>query len=709
MKRYITVGLLAALPHLATLAAPSLEAVAADSTRTDSIAKKYSLKEVVVKASRITYKPNGFTLSMVNSNLVKGNTMENVLNMLPDIRVKDESISIEGKGVSAVYINNIRISDNKVLLNLQPDMISKVEVSYMNPGSEGMGSNGGVLRIWLKKEKGFQNTILDKTTYRIVEDRPNESIADVFYGSIGKLSIYNALSYKWSKNLTQYKELRRMNEADDMAKLKENTFSRSRNLYDWLSLSYEINQKQTIGISGFLPVSNNTTGRNTHSKGGVLDRAQNYESNYDSKGNSTQAEVMAFYDWQTDDKGSRLTVQADVLKFNMNNNLYMKTLYTGDDAEENNFQRNHNNTYMASLQANYVGALKGGSYWVGGIDYSYTGYRQNFINGINQPVVEAKVNNYAPAVYASYNCSLGEKWMWFVKLRSQYNKMNIDQGNVKNTIDYWGIEPSTRFTYLWNKKKGHSIAFSYSHTVSNVPYSYVSDFRMYDGDTHYTVGNPNLKKAYNESVSLHLKLFNALSVGYSFQYDRNTIYLNTETDPDNANVYCSVARNSKFGILHLIYAEWFKDVAKWWSLKLYAQSRISNDHLFDVKQKQFYWTTNINNTFRFTDTFGGGLSMSIDPKQKVADMEFNTVYNVDAYLYKTFFKDNLLLRLSGGYGNGRKITIDKKGIYSCRRHNDGGLIELAIQYTFRGGKSVKQRQTATQLQQKQTLQNGYYE
>ncbi len=709
MKRYITVGLLAALPHLATLAAPSLEAVAADSTKTDSIAKKYSLKEVVVKASRISYKPNGFTLSMLNSNLVKGNTMESVLNMLPDIHIKDQKISIENKDVSAVYINNVKISDTKILFDLQPEMIAKVEVSYINPGSEGMGNDGGVLRIWLKKEKGFQNSISSITSFWSMNWKPIQDFYNSFSGSIGKLTIYNTSSYGCRQFLTQYHEARRMNNAADMAQLKENQFSRIYLGNDWLSLSYEINNKQTVGISGYLFGSKNIRGRNTHSKGGALDRAQNYESNYDDRSNDTQAEVMAFYDWQTDDKGSRFTAQGDVIKYNTNSKLYMNTFYTVDDTEDNDFQRNHKNTYMARLQANYTGVLEGGNYWTGGIDYQYIGYRQNFVNGINLPVVEAKVNSYAPAVYASYSCSLGERWMWFAKLRSQYNKMNIDQGNVKNKLEYWGIEPSTRLTYQWNKKRGNSIALSYSHIESPMPYEYVSNFKIYDGDTHYTVGNPSLKNNSAESVSLDLKLFNALSIGYAFVYNRNIVYLNTETDPDNAKIYCSIARNSKFAIRHELYASWTKNVAKWWTMNLYAKSYISNDHLYDMKQKTFYWTVSTDNVFRFSKTFGGGLNMFIDPKRKVYDMQWNTNYCMILHIYKTFFNNKLMLKLNGGYGNGRVVTIDKPGIYSRRRHNDNSSVVLTVRYTFKGGKAVKERRTAEQLQQYKSGGNSLYQ
>lgn len=146
----------------------NINAQNADSLSTDTIFKDISLQELVVKASRIKEKANGFTMNIIDKKMVRGKSVSQMMGFLPNISTDSNGrISIYNQSPSAIYIDGVRLMSLQELKNIPAERIRKIDVDYFNNGSESATSNGGIINIWLKHEKGaYQSTTVGTLTNR---------------------------------------------------------------------------------------------------------------------------------------------------------------------------------------------------------------------------------------------------------------------------------------------------------------------------------------------------------------------------------------------------------------------------------------------------------------------------------------------------------------------------------------------------------------
>ena len=142
-----------------TVFLPSLSCLAQTGENTDSLTQH--LQEVVVTAKQPATKLVGTTLvsTIPGSNLADiGNAMD-VLNQLPMIQVRDNTVSVIGKSIIEIYIDGRPIRDNLELQQLLSSNIKKVEL-LMAPGAAYESTTGAVLKITTKRNfvKGLSVT-----------------------------------------------------------------------------------------------------------------------------------------------------------------------------------------------------------------------------------------------------------------------------------------------------------------------------------------------------------------------------------------------------------------------------------------------------------------------------------------------------------------------------------------------------------------------
>ena len=148
---------------------------------------------------------------------------------------------------------------------------------------------------------------------------------------------------------------------------------------------------------------------------------------------------------------------------------------------------------------------------------------------------------------------------------------------------------------------------------------------------------------------------------------------------------------------------------KWWSVKPKAMFGIhwadTPDYYVAAQSK---WAFSINNSFNFSDSFGGGIYAKYEPDCNYMDMVMKSVYGVNGNIYKTFLKGNLQFRLDFNlYSKGRIVVTDTKSCRNIYRNlTKSPSLSFTATWYFRGGKKVKPKDDAESIQNYHVVDNN---
>lgn len=124
------------------------------------------LQGIVVTASRSPYTMKGTTLiANVQKSILKdaGDAVD-VLKQLPLINVKNDIVTVFGKGNALIYINNREVRNIEELQRLSSKNIKKMDIITM-PGAQYSASTGAVIKIYtIEQTQGFSGLVHTKIT-----------------------------------------------------------------------------------------------------------------------------------------------------------------------------------------------------------------------------------------------------------------------------------------------------------------------------------------------------------------------------------------------------------------------------------------------------------------------------------------------------------------------------------------------------------------
>ncbi len=112
------------------------------------------LNEIVVTANRPVFKmENGNLVTMVSNSLLSTlGTAGDILERIPGIDCKNNSIQVFGKGTPVIYVNNRKLHDISELEQIQSGDILSVEL-IKNPGARYDATDRAVIVIKTKKRR----------------------------------------------------------------------------------------------------------------------------------------------------------------------------------------------------------------------------------------------------------------------------------------------------------------------------------------------------------------------------------------------------------------------------------------------------------------------------------------------------------------------------------------------------------------------------
>ncbi|MBC7872392.1 MAG: TonB-dependent receptor, partial [Ferruginibacter sp.] len=530
-----------------------------------------TLQEVTVTASKpfLEQKADKLIVNVEGSATAAGSTALEVLQKVPGILVRNEQVTMVGKGTPAIMVDG-RLSQYTDIAQLLRDIsaanIEKIEV-IANPGAKYDASGGAVINIILKRNANLGTNgsayfitgmgLYDKAT--IHADRNFYRINPGFNinNRKGKLNLYGGYGF-FHRNQFNYSEFDRTISPNRFFQVNyEPNDVNSHNFR--VGADFYADKKNTVGViaRGFvrdgLSEAQNTTYQRDATTDQLLSTFQTF-NNKRTKRNNFSANLNWKHSFDT--AGTDLNVDIDYSAFKLTNSSEIITRLQGGSSYTNN-QLIKNPVQFIVIKADYTKPVNkktvleaGAKSSIATIDNYLTFIQKGVLD--NNRSTEFKYTENINAVYSSLAYSL-ENWELKGGLRAE---QTISKGTSRSqkVLDrnYWQLFPSAFLTKKITKKL--STGLQYSRRVNRPSYQQQNPFIEYLDSLTYTRGNPLIKPEtadeYKFSLTYESQPF--FSVSYNKKHD--VIIENapkqdgnlTYTTPENLAAYENVAIELNF-------------------------------------------------------------------------------------------------------------------------------------------------------------------
>lgn len=635
------------------------------------------LGEVSVSASRLKLHETGYSLSLRNSPLARGRKVTDVLSMLPNVAVREGSISILGRPIVAIYIDDVPSSIKEVTA-LRATQVESMDIDYSTAARESAEKLGGVLRIKLSPSahNGLVGIVTAEGTAAPRYGITGGNVYNGITAKIRRVSLRNRayvsrrLLYSDYHNTTTY--------TGQGAPLAMDYYNEYRNpetyLYDRLHLSGNVGDHSTLSASGFYSlVDEKPVNKSSENSGSAIQD----ETGASRRDHTAQA-VMR-YAYNEGDKSFSLTTDY----------LYDQILNASDNAAFKTSSRQ--TSHMIRIRPEYtLGVGKAGGRLSIGADYRMIRMSEQ----TEQPLIPVSTESHTPAIYTSFQGQSGSL-MYSAGLRYQYLRMKTrqEEGEDKSYNHSFGsLYPSLTLTYLINPQKGHILMLQTERGTEQVPYSVISGYRVYRTPHLYTVGNPRLRTPINWQSMAMLQLWGQLALSAVYIHYKDPINFRTLKDPSDPSTLYTMPVNGSYQSLLGFAVEWDKEILPQWATKLGGSFTLhSGDMGYTSVKNQSKWNIYMDNRFSFNSSCGGGLNASYEPTSHYLDRTLEKVYYVKAYLYKSLLKGDLELRADALLaGNGRTIVTETPNLRLTEANvTSQPYLTLSLTYHFRTGEKPK--------------------
>lgn len=441
----------------------------------------------------------------------------------------------------------------------------------------------------------------------------------------GKLSIYNYTYYGHFRNFNKYDISTHYKEKDTFIDMKTDGKGWSTSFSDRLSLTYELNDKHSIGGNFRVGVKDGSPVNNTQSmiKNGREEQIDMSGSVITEKLRIKEYQAAINYDWRIDEKGSMFKFIADYLRYNNNkkqDNNYQYNLLDQEQAyEEITSNRVDDQTDMVEIDARLEKKVNDKWQLDIGLNYNLTHSEQlldfqNLENDMWAYNPELSDNykltgeNYAG--YVNVTSTLGKYIFYKVGVRVQENRIayNSLKINHKNDKHYRGIYPSVNLMYSINREKGTSLGFSYQKSIGQIPYNAINPVVQYANEYFYTRGNVEIKPTTYHVLGIQGTLNNRWNFAYIFGYVKDNLFFKTYQDEKDPLITYTMPVNEGKNYMHGLMVDRTFKLTEWWNLK--GTGRIQR-----LKYEGNYLNTNswksyisIYNNITFKNGWGGSSS-----------------------------------------------------------------------------------------------------
>ena len=654
--------------------------------------KAMIIKGVVVKGDIPQYKmsPGGVEVAVEHTLLSKMANTFDVLNLLPRVSVKEQNITVFGKGTPIVYINNKRVNDNNEIVNITPDNIKSISV-ITSLGAEYDAEVESVIRIKTKERRANGFSLRADAYGKYNKWMSDYELISARYQT-KKFEIANSL---WTMGTHDGEDNNLITDIylpdkhyynDQLIHLDTN----NRFLSEKLSADYSLNDSNSIGGSyryyGMLKGRTNSVSR------------QDVLLNGMAHGSIDQNEVM---------KPSLSLHQADVyyvgkvghVGVDFNATYYAVKNRRNDEGFESSKELGNQEVHSSNRQNSDMWAGKlvvNIPLWKGnmsvGTEMSKTDSHGTFLNEEQLvPSTKTDIHERNIAGFAQYGLVLNK---WTVGLGVRYENIvrdylsdGVKQDDVSRK--YNNFFPN--LSVSWNKGNWNW-QLNVNEKIHRPSYRQLGNFMQFDNRFLYEGGNPTLQpeKVFNVEAMMLYKWLN-VSVGYKYLKDvmEWTKYIypgkefayNTSLNFDHKQLlYASVNVSPKLGIFRptwgFNYNQQFFDTRKYGASKALSKPLLS---------------CSLNNNFALSETMNAAIRLNASTTHADGFLMMKSGYSVNLQFDKSFANRTWIIYLSANdifktskerwtmYGLGAGTTKD---CYNYTRN-----ISLQVTYNFNAKRS----------------------
>jgi hypothetical protein len=490
------------------------------------------LKQIEVTGRQQAFKvvDGNISVNVDNTLLSASNTVSELLSKTPGLSMKDEGVSVIGKGDAIIFYNGERIPAER-LQALQVSQIKQIEI-ITNPSTKYDAEGKAVINIISKRK------IEDGLLGRI---RQNTSQGD-FFTSATDLSLDYKLSklaisggFNFQTGTSNIKRISRFN-VSDTAGYQRNTVYNSRTHSKYiptyrLGINYHIDSVSTFSIE----YSGNKTvqDKRIDNQNNTVYVKDPVPVNYISVNNSGidlgSNAVSANYNRGLDKKGSNLFIGAQYFRqiYKYNSDIIQADTSDLTSHFNNNW---YNRIRLISFRTDLEKVFSKQSKLMAGVKFAQASTVSDINFSEEQGGAWIKIDDQSPKFRFSENVPAA-----YVEYSHKFKDIRIN-GGVRTEMSvvkgYSGLERQTvidtnyvnlfPFLKISRQKGKYEYTFSYSTRLHRPSYDDLDPFIEYHDPTEVVKGNPYLKPSYTHSLEISLS-FNDYLFKVGYMRSRNEI------------------------------------------------------------------------------------------------------------------------------------------------------------------------------------------
>ena len=662
------------------------------------------IDEVVVTAQLIRREADRFVVDVANSPMSIGKDGEELLKSSPGVWIQDDAISINGNSGSKVYINDREVKMEKeqliaYLRSLRADDIQRIEVIPQSGADYDASSSGGIIKITTKKHLNMglmgSASLVAQASRGLYNVMPSVSLNY----SQGKLNAYGRIGVGTMRQnyiTAEHTDYSNSTIIDAESELINKSLWGGGNV----GVVYDITDRHSVGGEVEFNHYGGRGTTDTWSERQSLGAMTRSEGMYNNSSHVNVLTTTLNYIYKLDDGGSTLKFIGDYTRsFNPNANGYVDSAMGRDstyrDATRSLYQL-ATATIALDKNINQKLSIKAG--------VKYT-YHNNSNVGIYEHLAEgAWITNTDRSYNIGYTENIGAAYLIASArlghvslvggLRGEYTSFRSADGLVNQ--NYFDLFPNANISYSITKDGAYSLVAQYSRTISRPSFWALSPNETKISEYMIQRGNPNLKPAYDNSLSITGVLKYKYSITLGMSIKQNAQHQTTLQDSSNPEVlimqhinYPTI--NSFFATANLPF-----QFTKWWSanvnlMAMYLGQRIFPDdpvrhNLMAMANAQMTFTMPKNHFIELSGRYMHGV---VAGNTRLSDMG-----NMNVAFKKRMLDNKLTLSL--GVNNlipvKQQITIEEASFKRTMIIDQPWMrptFNFSVSYNFNAGKQFR--------------------
>lgn len=694
-------------------------------------AQALSEVEVVAQGSQMRFDIDKKVFNVDQNIAAAGASASEVLENIPSVQVdNDGNISLRNNSNVEIWINGKPSgldSENRaqILEQMPAGSIESIEV-ITNPSAKfSPEGTAGIINLVMKKERksGYIGSVSAGASYQMNGKLSGNASANFNYNS-SKIDFYANLGFRQRDRVgtgytDRYSFAPNTNRGDTLSFMhQDNDLIRSSwGLFGRTGLSWHINKKNTIGISGMF----NTQDNNNYSvidydiiRFTTLDTAR-YKHFSDVDAARISYNVTLDYLYEIDKKGSeiRSSITYGGNQRDQDAN-YNQTVEYGDASAYTQKQYSGYNNHTAEFKSDYVQKFSDNMKLEAGVAVNW---QDRFSNSKTwdypTPTTDTlsayndfEYKELISAAYATYGAKFGN-FSFQGGLRGEYTNTIVSTRDaatdnyLTTTKGYFQLFPTAYLSYAL--PEGNELQLNYTRRVNRPRGRELSAYRNVSDSTNISYGNPRLSPEFANALELnYIKSWeeHVLSASLYYRYTTDVIQQVRFESPLNNDIMETTYENIASAQSAGVEVVGKNHIGKWLNLtttlNAYYEDMspiVYNNILLQGKSEGFSWDARLMANVLISKTFSGQLTGAYYSPHVIAQGKTKDFYMVDLGFKKSFFEKTVNLSLSirdvlnsRGW---RNITWGDTFYQDFERAPNGPRFSLTATYNFGNMKDKK--------------------